>query len=124
MTSGEDHTQPDPSRWALEIPRVRTRDPLRVRFEKPLDQALLLRMLRIRSGDSEVSGTVRISAGETRWSFTPQSVWDRQDYTLHISGDLEDLAGNTPGRVFDTDLTEPPAGSPQLTLPIRLRSGS
>lgn len=122
-TTCEDHSQPDPSRWKLHVPHIRTREPLQVRFEKPLDRALLLRMLRIQSGDREIPGTIRISAGETRWSFTPLSAWSSQNLTLRISRDLEDQAGNTPDRPFDRDLTSPTAVRPRLALPIRLRTG-
>ncbi|MFP6765537.1 MAG: hypothetical protein VB858_18055 [Planctomycetaceae bacterium] len=112
-TASADHTRPGPSRWKLDVPSSGTRDLLPIRFEKPLDQVLLQKMLKVQSGHRGVSGTIRFSAGGTMWSFIPQAVRDSPTCPLHVDGNLEDFAGNTLRRVFNTDLTTLTADSPQ-----------
>jgi len=121
-TTGEDRSRVDPGRWKLSEPETGTRTPLRVMFDKPLDRALLDRMLKIKTGETVVRGEIKVSPSETSWEFTPEKSWTGDRHSLHIDGRLEDLAGNTPLRVFDTDLANRPARLPPLELPVRLRS--
>lgn len=120
-TTDEDRTRPDPEKWKLSHPKVGTRDPLQVTFEKPLDRALLNRMLKVKTGEELVQGEIKVTAGEKSWEFTPAKNWIDRECALHIDGRLEDLAGNTPLRVFDTDLTTHSAKVPKLELPISFR---
>jgi hypothetical protein len=103
-------------KWKLDTPSAGSRDPLVVTFPQPLDQALLYRMLTISdsAGGRRVEGTVEVSGSETVWRFQPATSWQaEQDYTLRVDPLMEDLAGNTPVRVFDTELQakEKPQGS-------------
>ncbi len=100
-----DHRRPNPAQWILSPPRNATRDSLRVNFREPLDHALSLRCLRVHDAKGKpVPGSATLSQGESHWNFVPNTPWHDDRYQLSVSGTLEDLAGNTPIRVFDTDL--------------------
>ncbi len=108
-----DATQPDPRLWKIEPPLAGSREPLAVRFPKPLDQAMLQHMLRVvylgAAADpspvrTEVVGTVRIADEEKSWSFEPRDPWTSGRYALTASTKLEDAAGNSIGRPFEVDL--------------------
>ena len=58
---------------------------------------------------------------ERRWQFRAACPWAEGEYTLTVNGRLEDLAGNTPLRLFDVDLRDPTPKPPRLTLRFRPR---
>ena len=87
-------------------------------FGESLDAALAKRCLRIYGPDAKlVAGAVRLQANETAWAFIPDNAWLNGGYRLIVDQQLEDLAGNTPQRIFDTDLQE------GKTLPAVLELG-
>ena len=45
-------------------------------------------------------------AGERNWSFTPDNPWTTGEHRLVVEPRLEDVAGNSPARVFDRDVTK------------------
>ncbi len=99
-------TRVDPSRWSVRYPRLDTRDPLVVDFDRPLDRGLLEHCLVVMDTlRSRLEGRMLITPGERRWSFTPSWAWRAGDYQLVVDARLEDLAGNSLTRVFDRDLT-------------------
>jgi len=68
-----------------------------------------------------VPGQSTLGAEERSWAFTPATAWSASPYTLLVSPELEDVAGNSVTRVFDRDLTNPdhrprPAEPTQLDL--------
>lgn len=80
------------------------------------------RFIRIESSQGEqLAGRVVVGKDEAEWSFIPESAWLERDYQVVVNPLLEDLAGNTPERVFDTDLNAPPAPAPVLILPFQAR---
>ena len=96
-----------PDRWKLTVPLVGSRDPLLVEFERPLDYALLQRSLGINGPQGDpVAGKARSESGESSWRFTPDLAWTEGQYRLVVAPQLEDLAGNSPVRVFDRDITQ------------------
>jgi hypothetical protein len=98
-----DRTSPDPSRWALAV-RDRS-SPLEVDLDEALDRALLLRLVRVtNAAGAEVPGASSVSANETRFVFTPERPWSPGSYRLHVDSEIEDLAGNKPGRLFDAPI--------------------
>ena len=99
---------------------VGTQNPLLVKLDEPLDCALMRRMIVVTSDGSALAGDVQISAGERTWSFIPKQPWPASDLQLTIDEHLEDLAGNTPARVFDTDLVKKALPPPKLKIPIRV----
>jgi hypothetical protein len=95
-----DRTSPDPSRWTLAV-RDRS-SPLEVDLDEPLDRALLLRLVRVtNAAGAEVPGVSSVTSRETRFVFTPDRPWSPGSYRLHVGSEIEDLAGNKPGRLFD-----------------------
>jgi hypothetical protein len=95
-----DRTSPDPSRWALAV-RDRS-SPLEVDLDEPLDRALLLRLVRVTNAEgAEVPGASSVSSNETRFVFAPDRPWLPGSYRLRVDSEIEDLAGNKPGRLFD-----------------------
>lgn len=100
------HVQP--GHWTYRWPRARTRDPVTIDFDRPLDHALALRCLHITDPAAAiVAGTTSLDRGDTRWRFEPARDWLPAAYTLTIEPILEDPAGNSITRVFDRDLTRP-----------------
>jgi hypothetical protein len=90
----------DPNRWILTVPTQDTREPLRVDFDRPMDQGLLARCLHVR----DVHGHAEL--GPQRWSLTPIHPWPAGKHELVADPILEDVAGNSITRVFDRDLSE------------------
>lgn len=118
----DDRTQPSIDRWNITLPRkAHTREPLTVRFPAPLDRFLLERYLRVLDPNGNpVDGEVRVGSQERRWMFLPAEPWPVGTYTLEADDHLEDLAGNTPERIFDTDLTAPKPPPARTRLPFRV----
>jgi len=97
-----DRAPVDPEQWRLTAPKAGSRDALVVDFPKPLDWALLSRLLTIPG----VRGTTSVDRNETQWRFTPAQDWKAGEYQLEVDTSLEDLAGNRIGRPFDVDTFE------------------
>lgn len=109
----EDHDKPDPSRWAVDVPRAGTRDALVVRFPEPLDRWLLVRSLR-----PSVPGRADAADAERSWTFTPERPWTPGAHALAVDPFLEDLAGNTPARRFEEPAGAEGAPPPPLSFRI------
>lgn len=103
----------DPRKWQLTVPAPGSLDSLLVDFERPLDYALLQRCLWVNGPlGASVPGHGRSGRGEGCWSFTPTEPWVEGCHQLVVDRRLEDLAGNSPVRIFDRDMTEPDDGPP------------
>ena len=118
-TVKEDHRRPLPSKWRVSRPHAGTQQPLTIRFGEPLDRALLDRFVTVHGPRGRLEGSLTVTENESRWHFAPQETWIDADYHIHINGQLEDAAGNTPLRVFDTDLLSKQGGAPTLRLSFR-----
>ena len=118
----------DSKSWQIEPPEAGSQQPVVVRFTAPLDHALLERVVGIRDASGTViSGTISISEQETCWEFTPEVSWKAGEYQLVAATTLEDLAGNSIGRAFEVDVTQPaevarnsPAGNGTISIPFRI----
>lgn len=108
-TGPEDYSRPLPESWSLSLPHAGTREALRIKSPKPLDHALVKRHVIVSLDGTKIPCDVEVAPGDSEWTMTPAEPWQAQDYTVKVSGYLEDLAGNTPDRVFDTDLQAPEA---------------
>lgn len=98
----------DPSSWRYGIPSTGSRDPLRLHFERPLDNALIRNCIGIvGSNGKSISGTASVVPGEIEWQFQPQAPWQHGSHSIIVDPRIEDLAGNSVTRVFDRDLTRP-----------------
>ena len=102
---GDLRARVDPRNWECRLPAAGTTDALRVRFDRPLDHALLQHALDVTDDAGRpVPGRPEIGAAERSWTFTPAAPWQAGEYRLAIDPRLEDLAGNSLARVFDRDL--------------------
>jgi len=120
-----DDAQPDPARWTLEPPRAGTREGLAVLFEKPLDEAMLHRVLGVVGpGRAPLSGRIEIDREERRWRFFPDRPWEAGRHALVADTVLEDLAGNSIARPFEIDVVRPiekRIDSKTVSLPFEVR---
>ncbi len=103
-----DDQPPDLKTWKIQSPSAGTMQSLTVRFPKPMDHALLQRMIWVVDGaGGKLEGQVEVNNEETRWQFTPQRVWQAGNHHLILDAALEDLAGNSIGRPFEVDVFQP-----------------
>jgi hypothetical protein len=120
-----DRVPPEPKRWRVAEPKAGTKNPLVVDFPKPLDYALLQRLIEVsKISGRAIGGTVVVDRGETQWRFTPAEPWRAGEYQLMIDTALEDLAGNHIGRAFDVDtFAKAPEPAPQhrISLPFKVQ---
>jgi hypothetical protein len=95
---------PDPKSWTVAAPAANSQDALVVGFGRPMNYALLQRMLKVSGQKGDVLGAVGVERQESEWRFTPQAPWAPGQYRLVIDTSLEDLAGNKIGQLFDIDV--------------------
>ena len=107
----------DPAKWSLTVPAAGTRHCLRAEFDRPLDHALLQRCLGVSDPEgAPVAGKGTAGPNEKSWQFEPELPWAEGRHRLVVQRQLEDLAGNSPLRVFDRDMTEPDDGQDPADL--------
>jgi hypothetical protein len=118
-TKAEDHARVELASWKLKSPISGSLQPVVLAFPKPLDPMSLKRFVTVTNAAGRlVTGKVVIGAEERSWSFHPAKPWNSAPYTITVSGKLEDVAGNTPLRPFDMDLTAPVPPPQKLTIPF------
>lgn len=112
----------DPHRWKMGVPRQGTRAALTVKFGEALDHALATRLIHVENAQHErLPGTASLSHRETQWHFVPDAPWPKETFYISAEQILEDIAGNSVGRPFEVDVTEPaPVGKP-VRLPVHVR---
>jgi hypothetical protein len=109
-----------PNQWKLIAPRAGSDSPLLVRLSKPLDHALLSRMLWVTDANGkDVEGTLTVGGGERVVSFAPKKPWAKGDYKLMIHEALEDVCGNSVGVPFEVDVFKPIPLKPTVKLTER-----
>lgn len=101
--TGPDRTMPDPEQWTLTTPGAQSRGPLVLKFNEPLDHALLKRVIKVVKGEGELTGRVETGDEERSWRFIPERPWQPGEYEIRIQKILEDLSGNNLISVFDVD---------------------
>ncbi len=102
-----DDVQPDIKTWKLKQPTNPTA-PLVVTFPESMDHALALRMIWIEDERGErVDCKSELSDRETVLTLTPEKPWKSGRYHLVADNRLEDLAGNSLGRLFEVDVLQP-----------------
>jgi hypothetical protein len=114
-----DRESPDPAAWKITAPKSNTRDPLTITFSDPLDQALALRMITVKS----VVGDKSLHEHETKWSFEPEQPWKPGHYEILVQSTIEDLAGNNIGKPFEVDLEQtdrPRDAARTISLPFEV----
>jgi hypothetical protein len=113
-TVAADKKQPRIADWKLEVPKAGTLKPLTVRFGEPLDRALVERVISLQQAKWAPAGKRVVAADCRSWQFTPTAAWKAGDYRLVAAGELEDLAGNSLYRAFETHAGTLPATSPPV----------
>ena len=128
-----DRTSPDARNWDVEAPVAGTTRPLTLRFDEPLDRALVERWINVTdAAGNPVAGKATIGEREATWSFVPARAWTMDAYQVKVDPRIEDLAGNTPAFLFDADMPKDDRSSshvrkdhPPIVLPFTpLRSAS
>lgn len=100
---GADALQPDPKKWIPVAPKANSKQPVTLTFDEPIDHAMLNRVVRIQDASkAEVPGSVTVKKNETFWSFEPTDPWKPGRYSIVLATNLEDLAGNSLARPFET----------------------
>lgn len=113
-----DRSSPDPASWRLAAPDAGGR--LTLDFPEPLDRALLARLVTVHdAAGNPVRGAGTVERAETRWSFRPALPWRPGRYFVRVDPAIEDLAGNTPTRLFDEE-SAPAAPTPGTERPVEL----
>lgn len=112
-----DYQQPNPAMWKIGTPKANTTDPVTLTFDESLDHAMLNRVLVVRgpSGD-RVEGDATVEQHETRWSFKPAKPWKSDGYRVEIATNLEDVAGNSLARPFETKRVDEPDKSDEAKV--------
>jgi len=126
-TEGFDRAQPSLQRWTIAPPKPGTRAALQVDFHEPLDRALAGHAVEVASAGGEaVPGTVALDPETRRWSLTPERPWASGEYVLRAEGELEDLAGNSLLRPFETETgrgARPAVRAPEFKRAFRIGTG-
>lgn len=119
----EDHARISLRDWKVEAPHAKTREPLKIVFPKALDAALLLRFISVQVGSGQTCrGGIAVGANETTWTFCPEAPWVAgMDYSIRVDELMEDLAGNTPVRVFDSEIGKDEQGVGETRLVFRAK---
>ncbi len=118
-TDAENRKRLELSDWKLTAPKIGKNNPVQVEFPLPLDHFGMKEFLSITSKGKRIPGKIKISQQERQWMFYPAQPWENKSYQLVVDPQLEDIAGNTPLRAFDVDLTEPQPKPQSLTIPFR-----
>jgi hypothetical protein len=123
QASAPDHACPEPRRWQITAPRARTREPLLLRFDEPLDPAMLQSALRVQHAGQVMKGSVSVPPASESWSFVPAESWQPGRYEITIDPLLEDLAGNNLQHPFEVDRDQqpPPPNPNPVTLGFEAR---
>jgi hypothetical protein len=111
----------DIDEWKLAAPKVGTKEPLVLRFPRPLDQALLQRFVRILREGEPVAGRIELGKEERSLAFVPRIAWQAKAYQVVVDDRLEDLAGNTPEQLFDVDNDAADPAPPRRKIAFRPR---
>lgn len=99
--------RPEVERWTSHHPRVGTREPLSVAFDRPFDRHLLTDALRVAGKDGQViDGTPLVGEGEMSWSFTPDDPWAAPGMQVTVDDVLEDVAGNNLREPLDREIRQ------------------
>ncbi|MEO1319722.1 MAG: DcaP family trimeric outer membrane transporter, partial [Pseudomonadota bacterium] len=109
FTAGpSDDETPAPETWQLTLPSAGTREELAVDLGSTHDHVSMAYRLRVLTAQGKrVGGSVSLAQAERVWQFIPSAPWSSEPYQVIVDPQLEDLAGNRPGVVFDRDLDAP-----------------
>ena len=114
-----DHRQPDPAHWRIAPPDPNSTHELMIILDKPLDHAMLQRVLSVRDpAGRPIPGQILIDQEEKRWKFSPEKPWQPGRHSVLVETILEDTAGNSIGRPFELDLNKSNSPDSPATVEI------
>lgn len=88
-------TLPDPDRWTIKPPRISTRDPLVIEFDRSFDHELLKSGITVLDNVGRpIQGAISISTQEKTWRFSRIGEWKYSQVHIVVDTQLEDVAGN------------------------------
>lgn len=100
-----DLSPPTPVDWEIIAPSAGSTEPLVVDLGSAHDHLSLAYRLRVHDSDGAVvPGAIELGEGETVWRFVPRHPWAATPHHVSVDAQLEDLAGNRPGVLFDQPL--------------------
>jgi len=103
-----DDTPPHEKTWKLTPPAAESKTALKVLFPKPMDHALLGRLVWVEdAAGKRVAGKGAVEKGETSWTFSPTGAWNKGAYRLVADMRLEDVCGNNIRQPFEIDVFKP-----------------
>jgi hypothetical protein len=102
-TGPADHQMPGMKHWKITTPRAGSLEPLVVRFDEPLDPAMLTQALRVQQKGGQKAVRVTVPASGQEWRAVPLAAWQAGDHELLADPLLEDLAGNSLTRLFEEE---------------------
>ncbi|MDF1754527.1 MAG: hypothetical protein P1U89_17215 [Verrucomicrobiales bacterium] len=105
-TTDERRQRIDLAQWKI-LPPSEKGGSLTIQTNRAIDPFLAERYLRIQREGKLIETTVKADRSQTRFELYHTEGWASGNYTLQVGEFLEDLAGNTTRRVFDTDLSNP-----------------
>ncbi|MDF1813398.1 MAG: hypothetical protein P1V20_14470 [Verrucomicrobiales bacterium] len=106
VATADNRSKLDILRWNIKPP-VSGEGTLVIETDRALDPFLVERHLRIFHDDEQLDTSVKWSQSQTKFIFSSPQPWQAGSYRMEVDEYLEDLAGNTAVRVFDTDLELP-----------------
>ncbi len=110
----------DPAVWKLVPPKSGTLNAIQISWPEPLDHALVKRMITIEKDNDVLEVIPELLEEETRLDFIAPTPWEPGEYILEIDPRLEDLSGNTPFYLFDTETPEKTDLEKITPAPIRI----
>ncbi|MTI21321.1 hypothetical protein E1176_09850 [Fulvivirga sp. RKSG066] len=106
-------TSIDISNWVIDPPTDLSTDPVQIKTDRLLDEALVRRMIDMYKNGEQVSGDWTIH--KKILSFIPKLPWSKGTYTIQINENVEDIAGNSLLKVFDVDKEQTTPTAPVKT---------
>jgi hypothetical protein len=97
-----DEAGPIIATWKLHAVQAQSRHPLVVSLDGPIDGRDAGYLAIADANGNRVTGRVRLTNGESVWTFSPDRPWRAGKYNLVVRGELEDPAGNRPQSRFET----------------------
>src|SRR5262249_45199411 len=88
-TSKDERTRPLPYKWLVYPPSTNSKEPVKLEFGKPIDRALLDRLLTVTEADGKIiAGRIEVGTEERSWAFYPEGAWKDADYVIEVDENL------------------------------------
>jgi hypothetical protein len=120
LVTAFDAESPQPALWTFDPPRIGSRTPLVLHFDKSISSTAE-NLIAIRGSNGQrISGDAHLENGETVWRFSPARPWRAGSYAVVTHPDLEDAAGNRPCSPLEVRVTKEVRFESGAVLPFEL----